>query len=129
MKDKSCNTRDYEQGGFMRLGKCCSSNKNHVEGLQAKIPSYEDVKGQAEFLKAIADPTRIRILYALTGGDLCVCEIMGLIGASQTLVSHHCKILKVAGIITDHKSGKWVNYSLVDQWVIEMLIALKHGDK
>ncbi len=128
MKDKSCNTRDYERGRFMRFGKCCGSNSDHVEGLQAKIPSYDDVKRQAEFLKAIADPTRIRILYALTGRDLCVCEIMGLIGASQTLVSHHCKILKVAGIITDHKSGKWVNYSLVDQRVIEMLIALKHGD-
>jgi len=113
---------------MQRLGKCCGSNKDDVEGIQAKAPSYEDVKEQAEFLKAIADPTRIRILYALTSGDLCVCEIMELIGAPQTLVSHHCKILKVAGIITDRKFGKWVNYSLVDQRAIEALIALKHGD-
>ena len=112
----------------MRFGKCCGNNKDDAEGLQAKVPSYEAVKGQAEFFKAIADPTRIRIIYALTSGDLCVCEIMGLIGAPQTLVSHHCKILKLAGIIVDRKSGKWVSYSLVDKRAIEMLIALKHGD-
>jgi ArsR family transcriptional regulator len=112
----------------MRNGKCCNGPGDHLERIQVMVPSDEDAREQALFLKAIADPARIKILYALTAGDLCVCEIMELTGAQQTLVSHHCKILRMAGIITDRKSGKWVNYSLVDKRAKVMLSALKHGE-
>ena len=108
-------------------GKCCHSAEM-IKKLKAKVPPNEEVSGQAAFLKAISDPTRIKILYALTGGDLCVCEIMASVDVPQTVVSHHCKILKFAGLIADHKSGKWVNYSLVNRRVIEVLNVIKDSD-
>jgi DNA-binding transcriptional ArsR family regulator len=111
----------------MGNGKCCGS-ADLIKGLRAKVPSDEDAGGQADFLKAISDPTRIKILYALTGGDLCVCELMALVNVPQTAVSHHCKVLKFAGIIADRKSGKWVNYSLVDRRAIEVLDAIRRSD-
>jgi ArsR family transcriptional regulator len=86
-----------------------------------KIPTDEAAKKQAEFLKAISDPSRIKIVYALQSGELCVCEIMALLKMPQTMVSHHCKILKVAGIISDRKAGPWVYYSLADKRVLGML--------
>jgi ArsR family transcriptional regulator len=98
---------------------CCGQE---IEGR--KIPTDEMAKKQAEFLKAIADPARVKIVYALVGGDLCVCEIMELLKMPQTMVSHHCKILKVAGIISDRKSGPWVYYSLADRRVLGMLETL-----
>ena len=102
------------------LENCCG--KPRKDG--AKIPSDEEAKKQAEFLKAISDPARIKIIYALSNGELCVCEIMELLKMPQTMVSHHCKILKVAGIVSDRKFGKWVNYSLTDKRVLGMLEAL-----
>jgi ArsR family transcriptional regulator, lead/cadmium/zinc/bismuth-responsive transcriptional repressor len=102
------------------LENCCGKPKTDA----VKIPSDETAKKQAEFLKAISDPARIRIIYALRDGELCVCEIMELLKMPQTMVSHHCKILKVAGIVSDRKFGKWVNYSLADKRVLGMLETL-----
>ncbi len=99
---------------------CCGKPKKGG----AKIPSDEEAKKQAEFLKAVSDPARIKIIYALREGELCVCEIMELLKMPQTMVSHHCKILKVAGIVSDRKFGKWVNYSLTDKRVLGMLESL-----
>jgi ArsR family transcriptional regulator len=98
---------------------CCG---REIDGR--KIPADEAAKKQAEFLKALSDPARIKIVYALQGGELCVCEIMELLKMPQTMVSHHCKILKVAGIISDRKSGPWVYYSLTDKRVPGMLETL-----
>ncbi|OPY27697.1 MAG: DNA-binding transcriptional repressor ArsR [Methanocella sp. PtaU1.Bin125] len=50
---------------------------------------------------------------------------MAAVRAPQTIVSRHCKILRVAGVIADRRSGKWVNYTLVDRRVIDLLNALK----
>lgn len=103
------------------LEKCCDkSGRSSTE-----IPSDEAAKRQAEFLKALSDPARIKIVYALQAGELCVCEIMERLKMPQTMVSHHCKILKVAGIVSDRKSGKWVYYSLADRRVPGMLESLQ----
>jgi ArsR family transcriptional regulator len=52
---------------------------------------------------------------------------MELLDMPQTMVSHHCKILKFARIVTDRKAGKWVNYSLTDSRAIALLEALGKG--
>jgi len=101
------------------LENCCVASKE-----KARLPPEEAIKGQAEFLKALSDPARIKIIYALKGGELCVCEIMARLNMPQTMVSHHCKILKVAGIVSDRKCGKWVHYSLKDIRVLSMLDTL-----
>jgi DNA-binding transcriptional ArsR family regulator len=107
----------------MRMpGKTCCGTPDRARGT--RIPADEDAKKQAEFLKAIADPARIKIICALKDGELCVCEIMALLNMPQTMVSHHCKILKVAGIVSDRKSGKWVYYSLADRRVPDMIETL-----
>ena len=103
------------------LDNCCGKP---AKNAGAKIPSDEEAKVQAEFLKALSDPARIRIIHALKGGELCVCDIMARLGMPQTMVSHHCKILKIAGIVKDRKSGKWVHYSLADKRVLAMLETL-----
>ena len=103
----------------MKLLKNCCNDPERKNPII--IPGEDVVKRQTLFLKALADPARIRIIYALKNRELCACEIMALLKMPQTMVSHHCKILKVAGIISDRKCGKWVNYSLKDPRVLEML--------
>jgi len=62
--------------------------------------------------KALSDPNRLRILSLLKSRDLCVCEVREVLDLSTSTVSKHLSILRDAGLISDHKDGKWVNYRL-----------------
>ena len=62
--------------------------------------------------QALSDPTRLRILKLLSLGDLCVCELVYLLPASQSRVSQNLSLLKYAGLVTDQRQGRWVYYSL-----------------
>jgi DNA-binding transcriptional ArsR family regulator len=63
-------------------------------------------------MKAAADPTRVRILKMLEGGELCVCQIISVLALSPSTVSKHLFLLKSAGLVNDRKEKKWVHYSL-----------------
>jgi len=66
-----------------------------------------------QVVKALADPTRLRIVHLLHGrGELCVCEIVGALGLPQYRVSRHLSVLKAAGVISGWRQGKWMHYAL-----------------
>ena len=70
----------------------------------------------ARTLKAIADPTRLRLLSLVAahdGGEACVCDLTEPVGLSQPTVSHHLKILVDAGLLTRDKRGVWAYYALM----------------
>src|SRR5262245_49330243 len=70
----------------------------------------------ARMLKALADPTRLRLVSMVAaheGGEACVCDLTEPLGLTQPTVSHHLKILVDAGIFTRDKRGKWAYYALV----------------
>ena len=69
--------------------------------------------------KALADESRIRILKLLGEEELCVCQIMTVIGLSQSTISKHLSILKTAGLVDDRKEGIWVFYHLCDEEISE----------
>jgi DNA-binding transcriptional ArsR family regulator len=62
--------------------------------------------------KAMADANRIRILMALRGGELCVCQIIVLLNLSPSTVSAHLSILRNARLIVGRKEGRWMYYRL-----------------
>ena len=67
----------------------------------------------AATLKALADPTRLRLVSLLRRHEeLCVCELMGALDLPQYTVSRHLAVLKAAGLVTDWRQGKWMHYSL-----------------
>jgi ArsR family transcriptional regulator len=70
-----------------------------------------------EFLKpfkALSDETRLRMLNILTVQECCVCEVMQVLGISQTRASRNLKILEEAGFLHARRDGTWVYYSLND---------------
>ncbi|MBE0447765.1 MAG: winged helix-turn-helix transcriptional regulator [Actinobacteria bacterium] len=75
----------------------------------------------SETFKVLSDPTRIKILFALLQGELCVCEISGVIGMSQSAVSHQLRKLKDLRLVKRRKSSKMVYYSLADEHIIKLL--------
>jgi ArsR family transcriptional regulator len=63
-------------------------------------------------LRALGDPTRLRILDRVARGEQCVCQLAAAIDVPQPLLSHHLKILRRAGLITRRKEGRWNYYAL-----------------
>lgn len=80
--------------------------------------SVEDADRLARGLKAIADPTRLRLLSLVAaheGAEACVCDLTAPVGLSQPTVSHHLKVLTDAGLLTRDKRGVWAYYAIVPQ--------------
>ena len=72
----------------------------------------DDLENVVRVAKALSDPTRVRILHALSAREFCVCELVELIGRGQPAVSRHLGILRDAGLVEDVRDGQWVNYRL-----------------
>lgn len=72
------------------------------------------MKKFTKVMKALSDPSRVRILKMLQRKQMCVCEIQKALGIAQSTASKHLKILEEAGLTTYKKDGLWVNYTLAD---------------
>lgn len=84
--------------------------------VTGRTMSAEDAEQTARTLKAISDPTRLRLLSIIAaheGAEACVCDLTEPVGLSQPTVSHHLKVLADAGLVTRDKRGVWAYYALV----------------
>lgn len=76
---------------------------------------------ESRFLKAIAQPTRLKILYFLKDGEKCACKIIPNMAEDQSSVSRHLNNLKNAGILESRKEGVSVYYKIKDKRVFSIL--------
>ncbi len=65
-------------------------------------------------MKALSDPSRVRLIKILAIKPLCVCELQDLVGLAQSTVSKHLKVLEEAGLVDYHKEGSWFIYRLTE---------------
>ena len=94
---------------------------------QSEEPNIEVLYDLSELFKVFGDSTRIRILTALTGGEMCVLHLSEHLGMGQSAVSHQLRILRSSGLVRPRREGKTVYYSLDDDHVREILEAgLEH---
>jgi ArsR family transcriptional regulator len=75
----------------------------------------KDLQSVDQVFKALADPTRIRILGLLSAGEICVCHIHESLKLPQSLVSRHLAYLRRAGIVETRKDGLWVHYRMASR--------------
>jgi len=82
----------------------------------------------AETFRALADPTRVKIVSALAQQELCVCDLTKLLGVTQSAVSHQLRVLRNLRLVKYRRDGKSAYYSLDDHH-IETLLAegIKHA--
>lgn len=92
-----------------------------IEKIKSIMPDEDALIDLAELFKVFGDSTRIKILCALSGGEMCVCDISTAVGMSGSAVSHQLKILKNAGLVRFRREGKTVFYSLADGHVNTIL--------
>lgn len=92
-----------------------------VEQVKKQLESDELIFDLADFFKIFADTTRIKILYSLDKGELCVCDVAALLNMTISAVSHQLKILRDANLVKTRRDGKVVYYSLLDEHVKEII--------
>ncbi|MFP4418424.1 MAG: ArsR/SmtB family transcription factor, partial [Chitinispirillaceae bacterium] len=80
-----------------------------AEKLRLSMESFVSIA------KALADTNRVRAFLALRMGELCVCQITGLLGLAPSTISKHMSILKQAGLVESRKDGRWVYYRMAER--------------
>jgi ArsR family transcriptional regulator len=91
-----------------------------VRKLRSEMVAPDAVQGLADTFSALGDPTRVRILDALSHGELCVCDLAGVLGVSQSAVSHQLRLLRGLRLVRPRREGRIVFYSLDDQHIISI---------
>lgn len=91
------------------------------------MPPIKDARltSLEEAFKAFADPTRLRILGLLAGGEICVCNIHECLGIPQPTASRHLAYLRKKGLVLTRKDGLWVHYALapLEEPVLRVLMS------
>ncbi|HHV65205.1 MAG TPA: helix-turn-helix transcriptional regulator [Peptococcaceae bacterium] len=81
------------------------------------MPAEDTLTGLAELFKVFGDTTRIKILWALSESEMCVCDLAFLLNMTQSAISHQLRLLKQSRLVKNRKEGKVVFYSLADEHV------------
>jgi DNA-binding transcriptional ArsR family regulator len=101
----------------------------HDELPELSMPTEEQVHLAAESFRMLADPTRMKILWALLQGESSVTCLAELVGASSTTVSQHLAKLRLAGLVRGRRQGTFIYYTAADTHVRALLSeALFHAE-
>jgi ArsR family transcriptional regulator len=94
-----------------------SIDENMVLQAQAQLVNGPTATRLAGFFKALSDPTRVRIISALSAGELCVCDLATTLGMSQSAISHQLRLLRQLRLVKRRKAGQMAYYTLDDEHV------------
>ncbi len=96
------------------------STYSDVHGLREQLFDAELVAALAETFKVLGDATRVRILDALSRRELCVGDLAGILGLTESAVSHQLRLLRNARLVRSRRAGQMVFYALDDHHVIRL---------
>lgn len=101
----------------------------HVAPLLGKVVSGSDADELAAIFEVLADPTRARLLHALSlAVELCVCDLALLLGRSESTLSHQLRLLRDRRVVSRRKAGRIVYYRLADEHIRHVLAdGLRHA--
>jgi DNA-binding transcriptional ArsR family regulator len=91
-----------------------------VAELRATLIDHNDVTDLAETFRALGDPTRVRMLDALSHGELCVCDLAAIVKMSESAVSHQLRLLRNLRLVRPRREGRMVFYALDDRHIITL---------
>lgn len=101
-----------------------------VTRVRGSLASDTRVMRTTAIFSALSDPTRFRILDALAGEELCVCDLAEVAGVSQSGVSHQLRVLRDRGLVAYRREGNRAVYRLADDHVRQLIgIGLEHADE
>ncbi|MBX3298458.1 MAG: winged helix-turn-helix transcriptional regulator [Acidobacteria bacterium] len=95
-------------------------DEEKVENVRRAMKSVEAIGLLAETFRILGDPTRIKIAFALSKEELCVCDIANLLGVSQSAVSHSLRTLRQMKLVRFRREGKIAYYTLDDEHIANL---------
>ncbi len=99
---------------------CCDEifvHENLLSVIKREMPCDDKLIDLAEFFRLFGDSTRIKIIYALSKSEVCVCDLAEALGMSPSAISHQLRLLKAGKLVKNRREGKSVFYSLADDHV------------
>ncbi len=108
----------------------CGCRVIHAERVERAVTASlegDEIDGLAQLFKAMGDPTRVRLLWALEQGEMCVCDLAAYLGVSESAVSHQLRLLRQLHLVANRRQGPVLYYRLDDDHVSRLLrVALDH---
>lgn len=98
----------------------CQVHAIHEEAVaqaRAHMLTEDEILVLAETFQALSDPTRLKILHALSQAELCVCDLAALLGMSSPAVSHHLRLLRALKLVKYRREGRMAYYALDDEHI------------
>jgi ArsR family transcriptional regulator len=127
MEELSADTAGAGHGSAARI---LVFNQDMVNQAAESLPPRESLEELGEFFKVLADPTRLKILFALGAGELCVFDLSVSVGASVTSVSHHLGALRRVRLVKGRRDGRIIYYSLDDVHIHSIVnLAREHPEE
>ena len=118
---------------IVREGETCEVrclNPGKVRRIAKLFPTSETLTELSDLFQLLSDPNRIKILYALSREEVCVCDLSALLGMSDSAVSHQLRLLRALRLVKSRKDGRVVYYSLSDDHVTRLLeMSLEHENE
>lgn len=96
-------------------------HEEDVKEVKSKMLEDELLFEVSDNFKIFGDSTRIKILYALSQRDLCVCDLAAVLDMSQSAISHQLRVLRTKNLVKFRKKGKMAYYFLADEHVVAMI--------
>ena len=94
-----------------------------IKSVKSNIIADSTILSLSEKFKLLSNPTRLKILLALSHHDLCICDLAAVLETSQSAVSHQLRVLRHANFVKYNKEGKIVYYSLIEQDFISNILS------
>jgi DNA-binding transcriptional ArsR family regulator len=85
---------------------------------KARVLADDAAAALAETFKVLGDPTRVRMLDALSREELCVCDLAELVGLSESAVSHQLRVLRSMRLVRSRRDGRLIYYALADHHIL-----------
>jgi DNA-binding transcriptional ArsR family regulator len=96
-------------------------HEDEVNKIKSKMLEDEFLFEVSDNFKVFGDSTRLKILYALSQKDLCVCDLAAVLDISQSAISHQLRVLRSKNLVKFRKEGKMACYFLADEHVVAMI--------
>lgn len=108
----------------------CAASDVHAHAVaeaKSQMPDENLVYDLSDMFKVLSDSTRLKILWSMECGEICVCGIAEVVGMSVSATSHQLRMLKQMSLVKSRREGKNVYYSLDDSHVNTLLkVAMEH---
>jgi len=123
-----CNTQLKIHKQNVDMCQCRVIHDKRVESARKNALAADGVERVSALFKAMGDPSRLKILWALLDDEMCVCDLAAYLGISESAVSHQLRFLRQLHLVTNRREGPILYYRLNDDHINQLLsVALEHS--